>query len=95
MGALDCDRTSEENCPAYERAELLLEYEIMSLINGLQPHYDSASAEGFDMGYHWPLVAFVSSGFFEKEPRNLHIRKTSTSFFFFCSLLDVKAYLSV
>lgn len=90
MGALECDRTREENCRAYKRAELLLEYEILSLINGLQPHYDSAIAGGgFDTGYHWPLVAFVSSGFFEKEPKNLHIRKTSTSpfFLFYCSLL--------
>ncbi len=44
VGAQACDRDGEENCPAYERAELLLAYEIMSLINGLQPHYDSASA---------------------------------------------------
>lgn len=44
VGAQACDRDREENCPAYERAELLLAYEIMSLINGLQPHYDSASA---------------------------------------------------
>lgn len=46
------------------------------------------SQGGFDTGYHWPLVAFVSSGFFEKEPKNLHIGKTSTSsFFFFLSFL--------
>lgn len=44
VGARACDRDREENWPAYERAELLLAYEIMSLINGLQSHYDSASA---------------------------------------------------
>lgn len=44
LGAQASDRDGEENCPAYERTGLLLAYEIMSLINGLQPHYHSASA---------------------------------------------------
>lgn len=55
------------------------------------------SQGGFDTGYHWPLVAFVSSGFFEKEPKNLHIRKTSTSpfFLFYCSLLHWMHTISI
>lgn len=27
------------------------------------------------MGCHWPLVAFVSLGFFEKQPGHLHTGK--------------------
>lgn len=44
LGAQASDRDGEENCSTYERTELLLAYEIMSMINGLKPHYHSASA---------------------------------------------------
>lgn len=56
--------TERENCPAYERAALLLAYEIVWLINGLQPSLRFRQRKGFDMNHHWPLVAFVCPGLF-------------------------------
>ncbi len=44
LGAQTRDRDRGENCPANDSAEQLLAYEIMSLINGFQPHYDSVGA---------------------------------------------------
>lgn len=63
-GAQACDRDGEGNCPTYERAALLLAYEIVWLINGLQSSLRFRQRKGFDMNHHWPLVAFVCPGFF-------------------------------
>lgn len=38
LGAQASDRYTEKSCMAYESTDLLLAYEIMSLIDGLEPH---------------------------------------------------------
>lgn len=54
------DRDGRGRGSTYERTELLLAYEIVSLINAPEPHQNSASAWALLWAAIGPLVAFVS-----------------------------------
>lgn len=79
MSARGGDRDREGNCPAYRRAECLLAYEMLSLINGLEGSlgFRKRRVLMWPTIGHWMPLSLAFQVFFEELPAgDLHIRKT-------------------